>query len=70
MVVSILRRADGVLAVFDLTNYDSFTEVIDRIKKTREQLGYDDSEDNEDDAQNLFVPMVFVGNKLDLCEKP
>ena len=68
-MVSNLRNADGVVIVFDLTSHDSFTDVSDWIQKARQQLGQDD-EVKEDDGQTGRVPMVVVGNKLDLCDKP
>ena len=59
---SSLRNADGVIIVFDLTNDASFREVYDWILRARKQL-------DEDSDQDGRVPMVVVGNKLDLCNE-
>ena len=52
------RNAEGVLLTFDLTSnesFDSLKEWINSIKKNME-------------SQNIYIPLVIIGNKLDMEE--
>ena len=52
------RNAEGVLLTFDLTSNESFDnlkEWINSIKKNME-------------SQNIYIPLVIIGNKLDMEE--
>ena len=54
---------------FDLTRLDSFKDLRDWLNKSLQQIRQA-SVDLGDAEQNGRVPMVVVGNKLDLCDKP
>ena len=55
MTTSFFKDADGVIVTFDLTNHDTFLNVRDWIASV---FKYKDRS----------IPMVLVGNKLDLCD--
>ena len=57
VVSSQLGFANGLLVVFDLTKRGSFLESEDWINRAQKRLQDPES-----------VPVVLVGNKLDLCE--
>ncbi len=52
---SFFKDADGAIIVFDLTNHETFLNVKDWINGFYKMKGKE-------------LPMVIVGNKLDLCE--
>ena len=61
IVRTLLDKQDGFIFVYDLTVRESFIEVSDWIQSARKAKGAKDT-----DGQP--VPMVMVGNKLDLCK--
>ena len=48
-----IKKADGILVVYDITNRDSFINVESWIKCAKDELGMD-------------IPIVLIGNKSDL----
>ena len=58
IVRSYFTKADGVVLVFDLADKKSFTDMRDWIAQVRQASGKGDTK----------IPMVMVGNKLDLCD--
>ena len=67
LVSSYMKNADGIVFVFDLTCQDSFVDLRDWITRANQQIMLDAAE--SDDDQNERVPMVIIGNKLDLCKQ-
>ena len=55
LTTSFFKDADGVIITFDLTNHETFLNVRDWIASV---FKYKDKS----------IPMVLVGNKLDLCD--
>ena len=53
---SFFKDADGVIVTFDLTAHESFLNVRDWISSVYKY-------------KDKSLPMVLVGNKLDLCEE-
>ena len=54
MTNSFFKDADGVIVIFDLTNHESFLNVRDWIASVHKCCGHE-------------LPLVMVGNKLDLA---
>ena len=50
------RNAEGVLLVFDVTNTDSFNNLKDWISSIKLNM----------EGNNIFIPIVIIGNKLDM----
>jgi len=50
------RNAEGVLLVFDVTNTNSFNNLKDWISSIKLNM----------EGKNIFIPVVIIGNKLDM----
>ena len=50
------RNAEGVLLVFDVTNTDSFNNLKEWISSIKLNM----------EGKNIFIPIVIIGNKLDM----
>ena len=55
---SYFRNAEGVLLCFDITNTDSFNNLKDWIGSIKENM----------ERQNIFLPLIIIGNKIDMEE--
>ena len=53
---SCLRNAEGILLVYDITNSDSFDDLKNWLDSVKTYYG----------KENLTIPIVIVGNKIDL----
>ena len=65
LVTSYLQGADGIIFVFDLTSVESFRDLRNWIQTANQQIQLNDPAE----SQSVCVPMVIVGNKLDLCKE-
>ena len=61
MVTGFIRQADGIVFAFDLTNIETFRNLMDWVSTARMQLRHTGGDEESK------VPMIIVGNKLDLC---
>ena len=50
------RNAEGVLLVFDVTNTESFNNLKEWISSIKQNM----------EGKNIFIPIVIIGNKLDM----
>ena len=54
-----LRNAEGIMLVFDITNSDSFNGLKDWLESIKTHFG----------EKNISIPIIIVGNKIDLEDK-
>ena len=54
-----LRNAEGIMLVFDITNSDSFNDLKDWLESIKTHFG----------EKNISIPIIIVGNKIDLEDK-
>ena len=54
-----LRNAEGIMLVFDITNSDSFNALKDWLESIKTHFG----------EKNISIPIIIVGNKIDLEDK-
>ena len=54
-----LRNAEGTMLVFDITNSDSFNALKDWLESIKTHFG----------EKNISIPIIIVGNKIDLEDK-
>ena len=54
-----LRNAEGIMLVFDVTNSDSFNGLKDWLESIKTHFG----------EKNISIPIIIVGNKIDLEDK-
>ncbi len=53
---NLFRNAEGVLLVFDITKNETFYGLKDWISSIKKNI----------DSQNVFMPIIILGNKIDL----
>ena len=53
-----LRNADGILLVYDVTTTESFDNLKDWINSIKQNM----------ETKNIFLPLIIVGNKVDMEE--
>ena len=53
-----LRNADGILLVYDVTTTESFDNLKDWITSIKQNM----------ETKNIFLPLIIVGNKVDMEE--